>query len=133
MVSHAVLTRNQTWVLDVLLHEKGPLSAYMILDRLRDKGLKAPLQIYRALDKLTEMGRVHRLESVNAFVACQHFEEKEHNSALVAFAICKKCGTVIEFSDDVIAACVKRQMNELNFHPQGTTLEINGLCRDCAD
>jgi len=133
MVSYAALTRNQTLVLDVLLQEQGPLSAYMILDRLRDQGLRAPLQIYRALDKLTEIGRVHRLESVNAFVACRHFDEEEHNAHLIAFAICKKCGAVIEFSDEQIDECVKVQMAAHQFRSQGTTLEISGLCRDCID
>jgi len=132
-MQNTALTRNQSLVLDVLLREQGPLSAYTILDRLREKGLKAPLQIYRALDKLTEIGRVHRLESVNAFVACRHFDEAEHNASLIAFAICKKCGTVIEFSDDRIDECVKTQMQAHQFRPQGTTLEISGLCRDCAD
>jgi len=133
MIPNMTLTRNQSLVLDVLQREKGPLSAYTILDRLREKGLKAPLQIYRALNKLTEIGRVHRLESVNAFVACQHFDEEKHNSSLIAFVICKKCGTVIEFQDDEIAARVKAQMELLHFLAQGTTLEINGLCRHCAD
>jgi len=132
-MQNAVLTRNQSLVLDILLREQGPLSAYTILDRLREKGLKAPLQIYRALDKLTQIGRVHRLESVNAFVACRHFDEKEHNHGLVAFAICKKCSTVIEFSDEVMAAHVKQQMNDLQFLAQGTILEISGLCHHCAD
>jgi len=127
------LTRNQTLVLNVLRHEQAPLSAYSILDRLREKGLKAPLQIYRALEKLVELGCVHRLESVNAFVACRHFDEEEHNSSLVAFAICKKCGAVIEFGDDQIAAQVKRQMEALQFSAQGTVLEISGLCQDCVD
>jgi len=133
MIADATLTRNQTLVLDVLQREQGPLSAYTILDRLREKGLKAPLQIYRALDKLTEIGRVHRLESVNAFVACRHFDEKEHASSLVAFAICKKCGTVIEFGDEEITRRVKMQMDAMRFLAQGTTLEISGLCHHCAD
>jgi len=133
MTSTDMLTRNQSLVLDILLHEQGPLSAYTILDRLRNKGLKAPLQIYRALDKLTQIGRVHRLESVNAFVACRHFDEEEHGTSLVAFAICKKCGTVVEFGDEVIAQRVKTQMSGLEFLAQGTTLEISGLCRNCAD
>jgi len=130
---HTDLTRNQTLVLDVLQREQGPLSAYTILDRLRDKGLKAPLQIYRALDKLTEIGCVHRLESVNAFVACRHFDEEEHNSSLVAFAICKKCGNVIEFGDEAIEAQVQSQMEALRFLPKNITLEISGLCHHCAD
>ncbi|NRP75769.1 Zinc uptake regulation protein [Ensifer psoraleae] len=66
------LTKNQSLVLAVLQSSEQPLSAYSILDRLREHGLKAPLQIYRALDKLLDAGRVHRLESMNAFVVCCH-------------------------------------------------------------
>ena len=69
------LTRNQGLVFDVLTHSEGPLSAYSILDKLRDSGFRAPLQVYRALDKLLEFGLVHRLESLNAFVACAHPDE----------------------------------------------------------
>ncbi len=58
------LTRNQSLVLDTLSQSGGPLSAYTILDQLRDHGFRAPLQVYRALDKLVEFGMVHRLESL---------------------------------------------------------------------
>src|SRR5690606_26809964 len=44
------LTRNQLLVLETLHRAEGPLSAYDILDRLRDAGLRAPLQVYRALE-----------------------------------------------------------------------------------
>ncbi|MFN7126495.1 MAG: transcriptional repressor, partial [Allorhizobium sp.] len=44
------LTKNQTMVMDALSHSEGPLSAYTILDKLRDQGFRAPLQVYRALD-----------------------------------------------------------------------------------
>ena len=50
------LTRNQGLVFDVLSHAGSPLSAYSILDKLRDDGFRAPLQVYRALDKLLEFG-----------------------------------------------------------------------------
>ena len=69
------LTKNQGLVFDVLSHSQGPLSAYTILDKLRDHGFRAPLQVYRALEKLLEFGLVHRLESINAFVACAHPHE----------------------------------------------------------
>ena len=52
------LTRNQELVLGTLAHSDAPLSAYDILDRLRDDGLRAPLQVYRALEKLTESAGV---------------------------------------------------------------------------
>src|ERR1700710_1957225 len=94
------LTRNQHLVLDALTEATGPLSAYGLLDRVRNDGIKAPLQIYRALDKLVELGLAHRLESLNAFVACAHVHEQ--HQGLAAFAICENCGRVDEFADDVV-------------------------------
>lgn len=52
------LTKNQSLVMGALAHSDGPMSAYTILDKLRDNGFRAPLQVYRALDKLLEYGLV---------------------------------------------------------------------------
>ncbi|EJZ18074.1 zinc uptake transcriptional regulator protein [Rhizobium sp. Pop5] len=93
------LTKNQSLVFDVLEKAEGPLSAYTILDKLRDHGFRAPLQVYRALEKLLEYGVVHRLESINSFVACAHPGENCHSHGIVAFAICESCGQVMEFHD----------------------------------
>jgi len=124
------LTRNQTLVLDTLSHADGPLSAYTILDRLRDDGFRAPLQVYRALDKLTDMGLVHRLESLNAFVACA--KPHCHSGGMIAFAICEKCGQVDEFSDEVVVERLSGWAGEHGFHPHKTTIEIRGTCAHCA-
>jgi Fur family transcriptional regulator, zinc uptake regulator len=125
------LTRNQSLVLDTLSHADGPLSAYTILDRLRDEGFRAPLQVYRALDKLTGMGLVHRLESLNAFVACAH--PHCHGGGMIAFAICEKCGQVDEFSDEVVVERLSSWTGEHGFRPQKTTIEIRGTCARCAN
>ena len=93
------LTKNQTLVLDVLAASETPLSAYAILDVLRDDGLRAPLQVYRALESLMAFGSVHRLESLNAFVACSHPKCSTHSN--VAFTICEKCNNVLEINDDI--------------------------------
>ena len=61
--------RNESVVCDFLEDADEPASAYEILDALRDKGLRAPLQVDRALSKLIDSGSVHRIESLNAFVA----------------------------------------------------------------
>ena len=55
MAQDLKLTKNQSLVFDKLSAAPGPLSAYDLLDQLRDQGLKAPLQIYRALEKLQEV------------------------------------------------------------------------------
>ncbi|PYE87669.1 Fur family transcriptional regulator [Phyllobacterium leguminum] len=123
------LTRNQTLVFDALAKAAGPLSAYTILDKLRDDGFRAPLQVYRALDKLVDFGMVHRLESLNAFVACAHPHCGQHG--LIAFAICEKCGHVSEFSNDVIEDQVRGWAAANGFKPSKTTVEIRGNCAKC--
>lgn len=124
------LTRNQSLVLGALEKAEGPLSAYAILDELRGEGLRAPLQIYRALEKLLDLGLAHRLESINAFVACTH--PHDHTSGIIAFAICDRCGQVSEFSDDIVRERLENWAAGEGFKPSRTTMEIRGECRACA-
>lgn len=125
------LTKNQSLVFDALSEAEGPLSAYTILDKLRDQGFRAPLQVYRALEKLLELGIVHRLESLNAFVACAHPNEDCHGHGLTAFAICESCGQVVEFHDHSIESRIADFAKTRHFKPQKTTIEIKGLCENC--
>ncbi|TWF54217.1 Fur family transcriptional regulator [Neorhizobium alkalisoli] len=135
-VSSPALTKNQTLVFDVLDRSEAPMSAYTILDKLRDHGFRAPLQVYRALDKLTEFGMVHRLESLNAFVACAHRESSccgaGHGHGTVAFAICESCSQVMEFHDHAVDHRLGDWAKSKGFKPSKTTIEIRGLCQTCA-
>ncbi|MGN8022861.1 Fur family transcriptional regulator [Phyllobacterium sp. 22229] len=125
------LTKNQALVFNTLSRAEGPLSAYTILDQLRGDGFRAPLQVYRALEKLLDYGMVHRLESINAFVACAHPHNHSHNHGMIAFAICEKCGQVSEFSDDVITQRVREWTSQNGFKQTKTTIEIRGVCAAC--
>ncbi|MDK4723029.1 MULTISPECIES: Fur family transcriptional regulator [Rhizobium] len=127
-----MLTKNQSLVFDILTKAEAPLSAYTILDKLRDQGFRAPLQVYRALDKLLEYGVVHRLESINSFVACAHPHEDCHSHGLVAFAICESCGQVIEFHDDEVDHRLMDWLKSQKFKAEKSTIEIRGHCANCA-
>ena len=129
IVSDAKLTKNQTLVFDALTEAKGPLGAYGILEKLRDQGFRAPLQVYRALDKLIERGLVHRLESLNAFVACRHPEADAHEA--IAFAICDNCGAVAELDADAAARPIQDMADRIQFDLQSTVIELRGLCAAC--
>lgn len=124
------LTKNQALVLGALSRAEGPMSAYAILDNLRDDGFRAPLQVYRALEKLLAYGLVHRLESLNAFVACAH--PHHHEAGLIAFAICEDCGRVDEFSDEIVEQRLGAWAGSTGFRPDKTTIEIRGHCGRCA-
>jgi len=130
MAVHPDLTRNQALVFKALDNAEGPLGAYTILDQLRDKGFRAPLQVYRALDKLLEFGLVHRLESSNAFVVCAH--PGCHSHAMIAFAICEKCGKVEEFADTEVEERLGSWVKANKFKPSKTIIEIRGMCETCA-
>lgn len=130
MAEKHALTRNQTLVMTELEAAKGPLSAYSLLDRLREHGFRAPLQVYRALDTLVKAGKAHRLESLNAFVACAGAHRHDHG--ITGFAICERCGQVAEFDDPELGARLEAKVGETGFHTHRTVIEVRGLCGTCA-
>lgn len=129
MTPEKTLTKNQALVLGALARKEGPTGAYALLDDLRGQGFRAPLQVYRALDKLIELGLVHRLESLNSFVACAH--PHDHAHGLIAFAICESCGQVDEFPDEVVERRLRGWARDHSFRTEKTTIELRGVCAEC--
>ena len=123
------LTKNQALVFGALVNSAGPLSAYSILDLLRADGVRAPLQVYRALEKLLEYGMVHRLESMNAFVACQHPESE--NNLMVGFTICDTCGEVNEISNRALEKSLNKLAAISGFKLKKSMIELVGRCDLC--
>lgn len=124
------LTLNQRLVLGVLKRSPSPISAYDILHKLRNKGLKAPLQIYRALEVLIELGVTHRLESLNAFVACSGKNCKQTGTS--GFMICDVCGRAQEFCDQKLQEKLQNIAADHGFVANQTMVEISGVCTRCA-
>ena len=124
------LTKNQILVLNTLTSAPKPLTAYSLLDRLKEHGFKAPPQIYRALEKLLAVGLIHKLESINSFVACQH-SDCAHQIA--GFAICDGCDQVSEIIDDNLESQIRSVAKTAGLVPRKSTMEIHGLCSSCAD
>ena len=128
------LSENQKRVMRVLETKAAPLSAYMILEELRGDGLKAPLQVYRALDKLMAYGLVHRLESLNAFIACSHMScESCERTGATAFVICDRCEQVQEICDESVSAFVNALARKSQMKATKSNIELHGLCDSCAD
>jgi len=129
--SESELTKNQSLVMKALSAANGPMSAYAILDELRDEGFRAPPQVYRALDKLVEFGLVHRLESLNAFVACQLSSCDGDKKETVLFAICEQCGRVEELVSNRLENAVQALAAEIDFSLNRSVVELRGLCAAC--
>ena len=125
----ANLTKNQLLVMDALTNSDGPLSAYAILDQLCDQGFRAPQQVYRALKKLVDFNMVHRLESLNAFVACRHPGCEDHET--LAFMICENCGQVSEITDNLLSKRLQHLADAAHFVLNKMTIELRGICINC--
>jgi Fur family transcriptional regulator, zinc uptake regulator len=124
------LNATQKRVHRILMAARNPLSAYDVLDKMRSKGAVTPPTVYRSLDKLIEKGLAHRLESLNAYVACQH--RHPHSHEMAAFAICDSCGAVTEFTDAQIGERLAFWSHTNGFAPKKVTVEVRGLCEPCA-
>jgi Fur family transcriptional regulator, zinc uptake regulator len=114
-------------VLSALQASERPISAYEIMARVANGRDFSPATIYRALDRLIRDGRAHKIESLNAFVACQHPEQHE----TPAFAICQCCGTVTEFFPSEVGTNLVKWSRSSAFEITTTTLELRGVCQSC--
>ena len=123
------LTKNQKTVLNVLEKSSEPLKAYTILYNIQKKGIKSPLQVYRALDKLIEIGKVHKIESKNSYVACKH--EGCNAKTSTSFLICENCDSVKELTGNNLFSYFSKQSDKNNFQYKKHSLEIYGLCESC--
>lgn len=122
-------SRNESLVYDFLEDAGKPASAYEILDALRDEGLRAPLQVYRALSKLIDSGSVHRIESLNAFVACRHHGCGGDEVSI--FMLCERCDNVTEAVDTATAAALVSLCAARSFRATRQMIEITGICEAC--
>jgi Fur family zinc uptake transcriptional regulator len=121
------LSATQERVRAVLTEAGRPLSAYEVLDRLKGEGISAPPTVYRALERLMRDGLAHRLESLNAFVACTH----PHHHDRAVFAICEGCGTVSEFLDSAVEERLEAWAKRHSFDVRRIAVEISGRCAAC--
>ena len=123
------LSKNQQIIFDLINKSSEPLKAYTILFNVQRKGIKAPPQVYRALDKLVEIGKIHKIESKNAFVACKN--SNCEISKATAFSICESCEIVDEISDIKLSKYLSKFNDKKGMKYKRFNLEFFGLCNRC--
>ena len=123
------LSKNQQIIFELIHKSPEPLKAYTILYNVQKKGIKAPPQVYRALDKLVEIGKIHKIESKNAFVACRNSDCEI--SKATAFSICESCEMVDEISDVKLSKYLSNFNQKKGMKFKRFNLEFFGLCKKC--
>jgi Fur family zinc uptake transcriptional regulator len=112
-----------------LLAQKSPITAYDALAKLQVQLKKAlaPPTVYRALDFLLEQGLIHRLETNNSYLACDH--PGHHHDSI--YLVCSHCGDTQEIEDADISQLVQKRAQEQRFQATKQVLEVAGLCGRC--
>jgi Fur family zinc uptake transcriptional regulator len=128
--SHGVgLTETRRKVFELVVKAGQPVGAYRLLEAMQDKGTRVmPPTVYRALNFLQDKGLVHRIESLNAFVACTrsgHVHEGQ-------FLICSQCGRTEELTDERISSMLRDRAKSHGFKLTRQTIELKGLCPNCS-
>ena len=115
-------------VLEILLQDHRALGAYTILDRLREDGFGSqPPVAYRALDFLVANGFAHKIERLNAFIACVH----PSHSHSPAFMICRLCDAVAEAHSSPARGVLGDAARATGFKIERTVVEAEGVCPSC--
>jgi Fur family transcriptional regulator, zinc uptake regulator len=123
------MSSNHAEILRVLRSAKSPMTAYAILGAVQNTRITAPMTVYRGLSRLIADGAVHRLESLNAYVACSGLPHL-HGSSV--FAICRDCGHVDELAEVDVVQRLHSNARRLGFQVEATTIELTGRCALCA-
>ena len=84
-------------VLKVLRKSKAPMTAYALLEKLKQSGINSAPIIYRALDALMQKGHVHKIKEMGAFVACDCAQDHHHSLSVIT--VCGTCKKVSELHD----------------------------------
>ena len=120
------MTTSRLRTYELILEAAGPIKAYDVIDRFHPDGAAKPPTVYRALSFLEQMGLIHRIESLNAFVAC---DTRDHKHT-AGFLLCDCCGQSVEIAIPAMPE-IEASARATGFKVGHVTLEVRGLCHAC--
>ena len=81
------------------------------------------------MDKLVEIGKIHKIESRNAFIACQ--DSSCQISKATAFSICESCEKVTEINNSKLSNYLNNFKDNSGMKYSKYNLEFFGFCKKC--
>lgn len=122
------MTKIRRKVLRLLLENPAPSKAYDLLEKLDGEGAAKPPTIYRALEFLQDAKLAHKIESLNAYVACGHTS----HSHSPLFLICDTCENAEELHAENTSNALNQEVTAAGFKLDKAVIELRGVCKDCA-
>lgn len=124
----ASFTAIRSDVFRLLCRHQRPVGAYELLDELKaTRPRAAPVTVYRALEFLLDVGLAHKVNALNAFLACRG-SERAHRGLML---ICSRCSQVIELEDRRVEDSIRRSAAGFEFQTGDELVEVVGTCSAC--
>ena len=114
--------------LETIAASPRPVGAYDVMEemgKITDK--PKPTTVYRAINFLQQHGFIHKIESLNAFVACHAGHTHEGSQ----FMVCNDCGIVEEVHLCHLPKDLKNEVDYTGFKMAHWNTEIHGTCQSC--
>ncbi len=117
-------------VIAAALRQGQPFTAAELVTELAARGA-GRATVFRTLDLLVRSGVLARIHGVERGARCQRYTPcaPQHHHHLV----CRACGRVDELPEPGLERRLRRLAADRGFRAVVHTVEIEGVCGDCAD
>ena len=122
------VTRQRVVVAEVLLDSRDHPSVEVLRRRLVERGEPVGLAtLYRTVEALVQSGLVREHDFGEGFKRYEPAEDASEHAHLV----CRRCGGVVEFSNDRLERMLRMTADEHHFQYERPRVEIHGVCSSC--
>jgi Fur family ferric uptake transcriptional regulator len=120
----------RTAVVEALAGHDCAVTALDLDDELRRRDPPvARASVYRALEQLEQLGLVRRLEVSRGTAGYERIELSGHHHH---HAICRECGRMVPFEDDVLERAIGKLSDRISFDVTEHDVVLRGHCERCA-
>ena len=127
--SNETLTPNRLLILEILLENDKPISAYDInsVIKSREKNLNIS-SVYRVIEFWVKLKVIHKISLLNKYMLCDNTDEKHTHIT----NICTSCLSVIESCNKSMGLDLIKSSKKLGVVlSPGINIEIPIICQNC--
>jgi Fur family transcriptional regulator, ferric uptake regulator len=122
------VTRQRMQIAEAVCRHPGHPSVERLQRDLRERGARVgTATVYRTLDLLVESGVVREHDFGEGFRRYEAVAERTHHEHL----ICKRCGRVVEFTNDRLERMLEMIADEHDFLHARHRVDLYGTCSEC--
>jgi Fur family zinc uptake transcriptional regulator len=129
MEKQETLTPNRLLILNILLENEKPISAYDINEIIKKRGKSLNISsVYRVIEFWVKLNVIHKISYLNKYMLCDNTDEKHTHIT----NICTSCMSVIETCNESMGLDLIKSSKKLGvvISPD-INIEIPIICQNC--